>query len=62
MADEISVAVRKILDTFEASPETFLEVAVADTLRSATTTLKPSSQTERDIWWSESAAMRFYRG
>jgi hypothetical protein len=61
MADEFSIAVRSVLDTFESAPETFLEVAVADSLRSATANVKPSSQNEQDIWWSESAAMRFYR-
>ena len=61
MADEFSIAVRNVLDTFESAPETFLEVAVADSLRSATANEKPSSQSEQDIWWSESAAMRFYR-
>ncbi len=61
MADEFSIGVRNVLDTFESAPETFLEVAVADSLRSATANVKPSSQSEQDIWWSESAAMRFYR-
>jgi hypothetical protein len=61
MADELLIAVRKILDSFDSRPETFLEVAVADALRPLPHEIEPSSQAERDIWWAESAAMRFYR-
>ena len=59
MADEFSVAVQSVLDTFESSPDTFLEVAVVDSLRLATANLEPSNQGERDMRWAESAAMKF---
>ena len=61
MADEFIVAVQSVLDTFESMPETFLEVAVVDSLRLATANVEPSNQSERDIRWAESAAMSFYR-
>ncbi len=58
MADEFLVAVQSVLDTFESSPDTFLEVAAVDSLRLATANVEPSNQGERDIRWAESAAMR----
>jgi hypothetical protein len=61
MADEFIVAVQSVLDTFESMPETFLEVAVVDSLRLATANVEPSNQGERDIRWAESVAMSFYR-
>ena len=61
MADEFLVAVQSVLDTFESTPDTFLEVAVVDSLRLATANVEPSNQGERDIRWAESAAMSFYR-
>ena len=61
MADEFIVAVQSVLDTFGSIPDTFLEVAVVDSLRVATANVEPSNQSERDIRWAESAAMSFYR-
>lgn len=54
-------AVSDVLDKFESARETFYEAAIADSLRAALAQAPPSSQSERDIWWAESAAMSFYR-
>jgi hypothetical protein len=43
MADEFIVAVQGVLDTFESTPDTFLEVAVVDSLRLATANVEPTS-------------------
>jgi hypothetical protein len=61
MPEETSKVVSDVLGKFESATETFLEVAVADSLRAACAQTPPSSQSERDIWWMESAAMSFYR-
>jgi hypothetical protein len=61
MADEFRVAVRNVLEKYESATETFLEVAVAESLRSVTTGIQPSGQSDRDLRWAESAAMSFYR-
>jgi lysyl-tRNA synthetase class 1 len=61
MADEFLLAVQSVLDGFESAPDTFLEVAVADSLRTASTNLEPANQGECDTRWAESAAMSFYR-
>jgi len=53
MADEFIVAVQSVLDTFESMRDTFLEVAVVDSLRLATGNVEPSKQGERDIRWAE---------
>ena len=61
MPEENSKVVSDVLGKFESATETFLEVAVADSLRAASAQAPSSSQSERDIWWAESAAMSFYR-
>ena len=61
MPEETSKVVSDVLGKFESATETFLEVAVVDSLRLATANVEPSNQGERDIRWAESAAMSFYR-
>lgn len=61
MPEETSKVVSDVLGKFESATETFLEVAVADSLRAASAQAPSSSQSERDIWWAESAAMSLYR-
>lgn len=61
MAGTFSDAVSEVLEKYDSASETFLEVAVADSLRTVSAEIQPSNQDERDVWWAESAAMSFYR-
>ena len=61
MPGQLQTAVRDVLAKFDSSHETFFEAAVADALHPLPTEISASDQADRDIWWAESAAMRFYR-
>lgn len=61
MPGQLQTAVRDVFAKFDSSNETFFEVAIADALRPLPTEIPASDQADRDIWWAESAAMRFYR-
>lgn len=61
MPSKLQEAVQSVLGKFDSATETFLEVAIADALRPLPAEIPASSQVDRDFWWAESAAMRFYR-